>query len=401
MKFYYKAVDAEGKIVSGLINGKAEKEVASYLRGHDLVPIKIMHASKRGVFSRFAILKKPGLKDRIFFTRQLSSMLTSGLTLMQALDIVKNQTANPVMEENVQEVITSVQGGNVFSVALEKHPELFPPIYVALVRSSESSGLLDKALLRLAENLEKQDALRRKIRSALLYPVIVMTVMTLVIIVMMLFVIPQLTVLYESLNVELPLTTKIVLGISSFTGRVWYLFVGMVLAGGFFIRRWYRDESGRRIIDGYILKLPVFGKLIKETMLAEFTRTLGLMVGAGTLVVDALNKSSGVVSNILYKDAIILVSKRVEKGIAMGDAMGASPLFPSLVVEMVRIGEKTGKLDESLLRSSEYFEREVDQTVKNITTLIEPIVIVFLAVGVGFLIFSIITPIYGIISSIQ
>jgi type IV pilus assembly protein PilC len=401
MKLFYKAVDTDGKIVSGLINGKGEKEVVLYLREHELVPIKIMPANKKGVSARFAILKKPGVKDRIFFTRQMSSMLTSGLTLMQGLEIVKNQSSNPVMEEKVQDIISQVEGGDVFSAALQKHPDLFPPIYVALVKSSETSGLLDKALLRLAENLEKQEILKRKIRSALLYPIIVVVVMILVIAVMMIFVIPQLTVLYESLNVELPLTTRIVLGISSFTSRIWYIFVISILIGGYFFRRWYKKESGRRFIDGYILKLPIFGKLIRETMLAEFTRTLGLMIGSGSLVVDALVKSSGVVSNILYKDAILLVSKRVEKGIAMGDAMGASPLFPSLVVEMVRIGERTGKLDESLMRSSDYFESEVDQTVKNITTLIEPIVIVFLAVGVGFLIFSIITPIYGIISSIQ
>jgi type IV pilus assembly protein PilC len=401
MKLYYNAVKSDGEEVSGLISGKNAKEVVSYLRKNGLIPIKIVPANKTGVLARFRFVRRPGFKDRIFFTRQMSSMLTSGLTLMQALEIVRNQTSNPQMDEKIQEIIASVEAGNLFSEALSKHPGIFPPIYVALVKSSEASGLLDKALLRLAENLEKEDALKRKIRSALLYPVIVIIVMILVVMVMMIFVIPQLSVLYENLNVELPLTTKIVLGISGFVGKVWYVIAPLILAALYFLRRWYQKESGRRILDRYILKMPIFGKLIQETMVAEFTRTLGLMVGSGSLIVDSLIKSSEVVGSILYKDAIMLVSKRVEKGITMGDAMSASPLFPPMVVEMVRIGEKTGKLDESLLRSSEYFEREVDQTVKNITTLIEPIVIVFLAVGVGFLIFSIITPIYGLISSIQ
>jgi type IV pilus assembly protein PilC len=401
MKLFYKAVGADGKVVSGLIDSKDTREVAKHLRSNNLTPIKIIPASKKGLLSRFSTIKKPGLKDRIFFTRQLSSMLTSGLTLMQSLEIVKNQTDNTLMSEKVQEIIAEVEGGNVFSSALEKHPDIFPPIYVALVRSSESSGLLDKALLRLAENLEKQDKLRRTIRGALLYPLIVVIVMVIVMMVMMVFVVPQLTVLYENLNITLPLSTKIVLAISDLVGKVWYLFFVGVPLGIYFLRRWYKKESGQRILDGYILKMPIIGKLIQQTMLTEFTRTLGLMIGSGSLIVDSLLKSSEVVGNILYRDAIVLVSKRVEKGITMGDAMGASALFPPMVVEMVRIGEKTGKLDESLIHSSEYFEREVNQTVKNLTTLIEPIVIVFLAVGVGFLIFSIITPIYGLISSIQ
>jgi type IV pilus assembly protein PilC len=401
MKLYYRAIDSDGKPVSGLIDGKDVHGVAAYLRNHHLTPIKIIEANNKGFMGRLSFARRPKLQDRIFFTRQLASMLTSGLTLMQSLEIVKNQTPNPSMSVVIQEIMKGVEGGDVFSTTLQKHPEIFPPIYVALIKSSESSGLLDKVLLRLAENLEKQDKLQKTIRSALMYPFIVIIVMILVVIVMMLFVLPQLTELYKNINITLPLSTKIILAISDFFGKIWYLGIIVIAVCVYLFRRWYRDEVGRKIIDGLVLRVPIFGKLIKNTMLAEFTRTLGLLIGAGTLVVDSLLKSSEVVGNVLYKEAIILVSKRVEKGITMGDAMNATTLFPPMVVEMVKIGEQTGKLDESLLRSSEYFEREVDQLVKNLTTLMEPIIIVFLAVGVGFLIFSIITPIYGLISSIQ
>lgn len=401
MKLYYRAIDSDGKPVSGLIDGKDIHGVAAYLRNHHLTPVKIIEANNKGFMGRLSFARKPKLQDRIFFTRQLASMLTSGLTLMQSLEIVKNQTPNPSMSAVIQEIMKGVEGGDVFSATLQKHPEIFPPIYVALIKSSESSGLLDKVLLRLAENLEKQDKLQKTIRSALMYPFIVIIVMILVVIVMMLFVLPQLTELYKNINITLPLSTKIILAISDFFGKIWYLGIIVIAVCVYLFRRWYRDEVGRKIIDGLVLRVPIFGKLIKNTMLAEFTRTLGLLIGAGTLVVDSLLKSSEVVGNVLYKEAIILVSKRVEKGITMGDAMNATTLFPPMVVEMVKIGEQTGKLDESLLRSSEYFEREVDQLVKNLTTLMEPIIIVFLAVGVGFLIFSIITPIYGLISSIQ
>lgn len=400
MKLYYRAIDPDGKSITGLIDGKDMRDVAAYLRNHNLVPIKITQADKKSILGTISI-KKPKLAERVFFTRQLASMLTSGLTLMQALEIVKNQIPNAVMVEAIQEIMVGVESGNVFSTMLQKYPNLFPPIYVALIKTSESSGLLDKVLLRLAENLEKQDKLQKTIKGAMTYPIIVTVVMVLVMVVMMVFVLPQLTDLYENMSVELPPSTQFVMSISEFLKQIWYVIAAVIIGVIYFIRRSYKQETGRKIIDGLLLKLPVFGKLIKMTMLAEFTRTLGLLIGAGTLVVDSLVKSSEVVGNVLYRDAIMLVSKRVEKGITMGDAMGATPLFPPMVVELVRIGEQTGKLDEALIHSSEYFEREVDEMVKNLTTLMEPIIIVFLAIGVGFLIFSIVTPIYGIISSIQ
>lgn len=400
MKLYYRAISADGNAITGLIDAKDVHEVSEYLRNQKLTPIKIVPASKRG-FKNLNFLAKPKLQDLVFFTRQVSSMLSSGLTLMQSLEIVRSQIQNQVMSEIVQEIISGVEGGKIFSTTLQKHPDVFPPIYVSLIKTSESSGLLDKVLLRLAENLEKQDKLQRKIKGALMYPAIVVIIMILVVMVMSIFVMPQLNTLYEGINIPLPLSTRIVLGISSFFGKAWYIIIIGFFVSVYYFRKWRKTEAGKFIMDSLILKTPLFGKLTMQTMMAEFTRTLGLLVGSGTLVVDSLVKSSDVVGNVLYKDAIILISKRVEKGITMGNAMAASPLFPPMVVEMVKIGEQTGKLDESLIRSAEYFEREVDETVKNLTTLLEPAIIVILAVGVGFLIFSIITPIYGLISSIK
>ena len=400
MKLYYHAISLDGKAVRGLIDAKDEKDVAHYLRGQNLTPVKIISASKRGL-GRFAVLSKPKLKDRIFFTRQLSSMLTSGLTLMQGLAIIKNQTPNPVMSEVVQNIMSGVEGGKVFSACLEKYPDIFPPIYVALIRTAESSGLLDKVLLRLADNLEKQDKLQKTIKNALTYPIVVIVIMILVTMIMMIFVIPQLNTLYTNINVELPLSTKIVLGISSIVSKVWYLIIGGMVGSVYYLRTWYKKDSGKRVIDAVLLKLPVFGKLIMQSIMAEFTGTLGILVGSGSLVVDSLLKTSEIVGNIYYREAIVLLSKRVEKGITMGNAMDATNLFPPMVVEMVKIGEQTGKLEDSLLRASEYFEREVNESVKNLTTLMEPFIIIILALGVGFLIFSIITPIYSIMSSIK
>ncbi len=253
----------------------------------------------------------------------------------------------------------------------------------------------------MADNLEKQQKLASTIRGALMYPVIVVTLMGVVMIVMMLFVIPQLSVIYEQLNIPLPFSTQVMVTISTFIVNFWPLVIGLVVVTIIGFNRWRKTDSGKLISDGVTLKLPVFGNLVRKTILAEFTRTFGLLVGAGTLVVQSLNESADTAGNVIYKNAILEVSKRVEKGISIGDAMGAFDIFPPILVQMVKIGEQTGKLDDSLLRVSEYFEREVDGTVKTLTTAMEPFIMIVLGVGVSFLIISIITPIYNLTSNIQ
>lgn len=401
MRLYYRAVTQDGKTIRGLIDAKDEKEAAEYLRKHQFLPIKIIADQQRGLSRYLLLFKRPSFSDLVFFTRQLSSIMSSGLTLMQALHILQNQVEaqNPTLQDMIKSLIRDIEDGKKLSAAIEKFPKFFPPLYVSLIRTAETSGLLDKVLMRLAENLEKQQALKKKIQGALLYPAVVLFMMGVVIVIMMIFVIPQLSGLYTEMQIDLPFTTQIVVNFSNAFVVGWPFFLGGGLALIYGFRKWYESSFGRKIIDTYTLKIPVFGKLMQETMMAEFTRTLGMLINAGSLVVESLNQSSEVVGNVLYKEAILLVAKRVEKGITMGDAMEASPYFPPIVVEMVKIGEQTGKLDESLARASEYYEREVEQTVKTLTTLMEPAIMVLLALGVGFLIFSVITPIYSLISS--
>lgn len=400
MKLYYRAVSQHGKPTSGMIDAKDAKEAAFYLRKHQLVPIKIIEAGKSDMLHRFAMMyHKTGSGDLIFFTRQLASMLTSGLTLMQALQVMKNQSNKVVMSELVSGIIADIENGSSLSTALEKNPKFFSPIYIALIRTGESSGLLDKVLARLADNLEKQQKLKQTIRGALMYPIIVILMMIAVITIMMIFVVPQLSSLYGNLNISLPFTTLVIVALSDFSVTFWPVILISLVVGYFSFRKWYKTPTGRALFDGLILKLPLFGKIISLAMTAEFTRTFGLLIGSGSLIVDSLQKTADIVGNVHYKSAITIVANRVEKGISVGDSMEASPIFPPMVVEMVKIGEQTGKLDESLLRVSEYYEREVEQSVRTITTLLEPIIMVFLALGVGFLIFAIITPIYNLMSA--
>lgn len=400
MRLRYKAATKEGKLSQGLLDAKDIQEAASYLRARNLVPIQIVKVNSK-LWSSLPMFNKVKQSDIILFTRQLSSMLSSGLTLMRSLEILKDQMQNPLMSEVVSTIINDVSEGKTLAQAIEKHPKVFTPIYVSIIRAGEKSGLLDKVLLRLADNLEKTAKLKSTIKSALMYPVIVIILMGVVMIVMMVFVMPQLTVLYTNLNVPLPLPTQIVVGLSNLIVSVWPIFLGGFAIGIYAFRKWSKTTDGEKIIDTLLLKLPVFGKLIRQTILAEFARTFGLLVGTGTLVVEALLETSDTTGNVNYKNAITDVSRQVEKGVTVGDAMSYSPLFPSLLVQLVRIGEQTGKIDETLLKASEYFEREVDETVKTLTTAMEPFIMVVLGIGVAFLIISVITPIYSLISSIQ
>lgn len=400
MKLSYRAVTKEGKTVRGIVDAKDIKEAALYLRSRELLPIQIStkNAKKSGIFP---FLNRANNSNLVFFTRQLSSMLSSGLTLMQSLRILKDQVPNEAMSEIIGGIIADIEEGKSFSTAITKYPGFFSSVYVSLIKASETSGLLDKILLRLADNLEKQQKLKSTIRGALLYPTIVILGMIAVMTIMMVFVIPQLSVLYENLNIPLPLPTLIVMGISNFVITFWPFIIGIIFLSIFTFRKWHKTNEGKLVIDDFILKIPIFGKLISQSILAEFTRTFGLLVGSGALVIEALNRSSDVAGNIVYKNAILGLSSRVEKGMTVKDAMTQYTLFPQILVEMVSVGEQTGKLDESLIRVSEYFEREVEQIVKTLTTAMEPFIMIVLGAAVAFLIISVITPIYNLTSSIQ
>lgn len=400
MKLLYKAATTEGKIVSGIIEAQDIAEAGTLLRKSGLLPISI--SEKGSGWLRFLpFVGRSTASDLVFFTRQLSSMLSSGLTLMQSLRILRDQVGKASMAEVVGGIIADVEEGKPLSLALEKYKEVFSPIYVSLIKAAETSGLLDKVLTRLADNLEKQERLKNTIKGALIYPAVIVVGMLAVTVVMMLVVVPQLSLLYQSLNISLPLPTRVIIALSNLITAFWPIILGFWVLAFFFFRRWRKTEAGMLIVDNLTLRLPVFGNLLKQTILTELTRTFGLMVGSGALIVDALKETAQVSGNLLYRNAILAASERVEKGISVGDALSSSSLFPPILVEMVRIGEQIGKLDEQLLRVSDYFEKEVDQSIKNLTTLMEPFIIVVLGSGVGFLIISVISPIYNLISSLQ
>lgn len=396
-KYIYKAKDATGKIITGVVEATDPQAAAKLVRSRNLVVISIKSPNNFfGILTKFK--QKVNAEDVSTFTRQLATMIEAGLPIIEALSIMRNQTEG-YMQKIVIQISADVEGGDSLSTAIARHPKVFSPTYIALIKSGEVGGVMDEVLLRLADDLEKREEFRGKVKGALVYPVIIVVGMIIVALVMFIFVIPRLTSLYDEFNAELPLPTKILIGISSTILNYWPIF--LLIGGGLFygLNLYKKTKVGRRKVDELMLKVPIFGELQKEVMLTELTRTLSLMVGAGVSILESLNITSGVTSNVVISSALQDIAKQVEKGFAVAYAFARHPeAFPYILSQMVAVGEETGKMDEVLTKVSHIFEVESDQKVKTLTAAIEPLVMILLGLGVGFLVIAIILPIYNLTS---
>lgn len=400
MRYSYLAVNGNGLKQKGLLEANSQKEVIDYLRENALIPIVIKeeHESKIPFANYFTRVKEG---DIVVFTRQLASMTQTGLTLIEALTILRDQATKAQMKSLILDLVASISGGNSFSQALSYHRDVFSDVYIALVRAAEAGGVMDKVLSRLAENLERSQDLKKKVKSALFYPAIVIVGVIGVIIVMNVFVIPQLAKLYEGLNVELPLTTRIVLGISKLFTTFSPVMIILLIAGVIGYRRFAKSPNGRAFLDKYMLKIPVMGSILTLSIEDEIARTLSLLISSGASMLESLHITANVAGNYVYRKAMLSSADLVEKGVNLSTAFEQQNVFPALFIQMTKVGESTGKIDENLNKVADYFERDLDLKIKTLTTAIEPILLVTLGVTVGFLIISVITPIYGLISSIQ
>lgn len=397
-RYYYKAKDQLGKVVTGEVEAQSESEAAKLVRKKNLVVFYIRAVSD----SPFAFLKKfrekVPISEIATFTRQLSTMMNAGLPITDALMILRSQTSG-AMQKVVAQIMADVEGGASLSIAFSKHTKVFSSTYIALLKSGEAGGVMDQVLLRLADNLEKEQEFSGKVKGALIYPAVVIIGMLVVGLVMMIFVIPRLTSLYGEFNASLPAPTKILIGISNFLIKFWPLM--LILCGVFFslFQSYKRTKAGKRKVDELVFKIPILGPLQRQVMLTELTRTLSLMVGSGVSILDGINITAGVVSNSVISEALIDAAKQVEKGFPVAFAFGRHPdAFPFILTQMIAVGEETGKMEEVLTKVSHIFEVESDQKVKTLTSAIEPLVMVLLGLGVGFLVIAVILPIYNLTS---
>src|SRR3990167_11057847 len=338
MEFIYTGIDKGSVKLKGKLAAKSEKEVVEYLRTNNITPLSIRKEAQTRDFLIFKAVKN---SDIVLFTRQLSSMILTGLTLIEALRILQKQKLSPAMNEIITDLIAQISEGNSFSMALTSHKEYFSDVYIALIQAAEKGGLLDKVLARLADNLEASEDLNKKIKAAMFYPAIVIAAMIIVLGVMNLFVIPQLGDLYESLNLTLPFTTRLVLGVSRFTTTFWPLIFIGIIVGIVMYGRFKKTEEGLKIIDKMKLRLPVVGGIFTLRTLDEITRTLSLLISSGASIIESLNITAEVAGNYWYKTAVKSSSAMVEKGIPLSDALEHQKIFPPMLVQMAKVGEST------------------------------------------------------------
>lgn len=399
MEYAYQAIDKDGQRQKGKLEANDQKEVIEYLRQKGYTPLGVKSLEKKAsIFQYFSRIKEG---DIVLFTRQLASMITTGLTVIESLNILKQQDNKPQMQKIIDELIANLSEGTSLSDALKNYPSVFSTTYIALIKSAEEGGILDKVLERLADNLEKSQEVKKRVKSALFYPGIIISGVIIVIVLMNVFVIPQMGALYESLDLELPFMTRVVLAGSKLTTTLLPFSIFFIIGGVIGYRKFSKTPTGVRLIDKAKLKAPVFGDITRLSVLSEVSRTISLLVNSGASLIGALNIASEVSGNYYYKTALTSTSQLVEKGAGLSVGLQNQTVFPPLMIQMVKVGESTGKIDESLLKVSEYFERDLDIKVKTLTTAIEPILIIVLGVSVAFLIISVITPIYSLVSQIQ
>lgn len=397
-KFNYRAKDKKGKTLTGMVEARDEKQAVALLHERKLTVISLSPWRKRAVVeSAVKIFQKASFGDVVNFTRQLSTMITAGLSLTDSLSILEIQL-NPAMGKIIGEVLRKVEGGKSLANSLAKHPKVFSKVYVALVRAGEAAGVLDKVLARLADNLEKQREFTSKVKGALVYPIIIIGGMVAVAVVMMIFVLPKMMVLYEEFEAELPMVTKILMGVSKFTTAFWWLGLALVFGLAYVFFLWKKTKIGQKQYSQLFFKIPILGSLNKKLILTEFTRTLGLLVGAGISIIEALNIVAETIGNEIYREEVASAAKKVERGLPLAVSLVESENFPPIVPQMIGVGEETGKVDEVLAKLSSYFEMEAEQAIKGLTTAIEPLIIILLGIGVGFLVIAIIMPIYNLTS---
>ena len=386
--FEWEGKDRGGKQVRGEVRAAGENQVKVSLRRQGVMATKI---KKRRMRSGKAI--KP--RDIAIFTRQLATMMKAGVPLLQSFDIVGRGNPNGSVTKLLNDVRTDVETGTSLSGAFRKYPMYFNALYCNLVEAGETAGILESLLDRLAVYMEKTEAIKSKIKSALMYPASVVVVAFVVVAVIMIFVIPAFKEVFSSFGADLPAPTLIVMAISEFFVAYWWLIFGGV-GGGiyFFLQAWKRSEKMQKVMDRLLLKMPVFGTLIEKSVIARWTRTLSTMFAAGVPLVEALDSVGGASGNSLYADATEKIQQEVSTGTSLTAAMGNANLFPTMVLQMCAIGEESGSVDHMLGKAADFYEVEVDEMVAGLSSLMEPIIIVFLGTLIGGIVVSMYLPIF-------
>ncbi|TCK98379.1 type IV pilus assembly protein PilC [Natranaerovirga hydrolytica] len=398
--FSYKAFNNKGKEKVGTIEANNKTSAMFILKENGFIPITI---EKKGAFSKglditFGTLVKS--KDLAIFCRQMVGILNAGVTVLSALELMQDQTENKYLKKAMSEVYESVESGESLAKSLANHPKIFPPILINMIEAGELSGSLDVSFNRMAVHFEKEEKLRRTVKKAITYPIIVLIVAALVITILITFVIPSFVEMFEGMGMELPLTTQLLIAFSDFIKTRWYIIIGLIIGLVVFIKSFSKTDKGKSIFGRIKLKMPLFGKLNTKVATSRFSRTLSTLLASGISIMDALAIVSKVIENTLLEKHLLDIKEQVSRGINVSEPMKKEGLFPPLLVHMVRIGEDTGSLEEVMNNVADIYDEEVETTVAQLTTILEPLIIVVLAVVIGAIVISVLQPMFSMYDGI-
>ncbi len=392
--YIWQGVTPSGEKKKGEIEAKDERAAQVLLRRQRIRITKIKQKPKDLLEN--VSLFQPGVKtkDVVVFTRQLSTMIDAGLPLVQGLDALASQQENKTFKKILQEIKQDVESGSTFADALKKHPKIFDRLYCNMVQAGEMGGILDEVMARLASYMEKAEALKRRVKGAMMYPAIVLTIAIVVLTIILIFVIPVFQKMFAESGHALPVPTQIVINLSEFVKAYILYIIGAMFALAVAIKKFHQTEKGARIIDRWVLKAPVFGPLLKKVSVAKFTRTLGTLLNSGVPIIESLNVAAGTAGNKIIEDAIFKVRASISEGKTIAHPLQESKIFPNMVVQMISVGETTGALDDMLNKIADFYDDEVDAAVDALTSAIEPLMIVFLGGTIGSIIIAMYLPIF-------
>ncbi len=394
----YSARTVSGELKRAEYDAASRDEVIAHLRSQRLIPVSVREKPK-GISLLGAAKVKT--RDIVILTRQFATMINAGLPLVQALDILAKQSDNKTLQLTLQEVLHDVESGNTLADAMRGHEKVFTPLYVNMVAAGETGGILDTILLRLAVFLEKAEALARKVKGAMIYPMVIGFVALSAIVVLLLFVIPTFQQMFASFDQVLPLPTRIVIFASDTLQSYWWAMGGGIAATVFLFKRWITTSSGRLTFDRILLRLPIFGNLARKGSVARFTRTLGTLLSSGVTILDGLEITARTAGNRVIHDAIMDSRNSIAGGESISEPLRVSGVFPPMVTQMINVGEETGDLDGMLTKIADFYDEEVDAAVESLLKAMEPLMIVVLGTVVGGMIVAMYLPIFGIINTMN
>ncbi len=400
--FVYDALDPMGRSVRDRIDAESESQVISRLHSQGLHVLKVAEQRQTGLKAESRPANgKAKLTALVVFSRQFATMVDAGLSVMKAIDILASQTKDVPLRHALEQVKRDVQEGGSLADSLAKHPGCFSRLYVNMIRAAELGGILDTILDRLAGFLEKEQEIRQKVKASLTYPVIVLGFAVAMLNAMFFFVLPTFKSIFDEMGVPMPPMTAVLFGISDIMRSFWYIFLGVPIAAVFAFRRYQRTPQGARTVDWIKIKVPIFGDLILKLAIARFARTFGTLLASGVPIMRTMEIIGETAGNVLVSDAVQKTRADIRDGKRLSRPLQASGLFPPMVTHMIDVGEETGRLSEMLVKVADFYESEVDATVKGLTSLIEPILIVFLGVVVGFIVVAIMAPMFSMVSNIS